>query len=110
MKPKIVCLCGSVRFKEEYLLANFNETLSGKIVLSVGCGLFPEREPALNEHVKEMLDKLHKHKIDLADEVLFLDVGGYMGKSTTSELQYAKEKGKIIRFFSSDPEYGGTCG
>jgi len=98
-KPKIVCLCGSTKFKQEFLDANFRETMKGNIVLSVGWFshtdkkiFFPTKEEKL------MLDELHKRKIDLSDEVLILNVGGYIGESTKGELDYAKEHSKEIRF------------
>jgi hypothetical protein len=77
-RPKIVCLCGSTRFKEAFERANREETLSGKIVLSVG--MFGHSEGLdMSGPVKAMLDRLHLCKIDLADEVLVLNVGGYVG-------------------------------
>lgn len=105
--PTIVCLCGSTRFMEAFQKANLEETLKGNIVLSVGCNtksdseLFGEND-APSQLVKTMLDKLHKHKIDLADEVLILNVDGYIGESTRSELEYAQKTGKVIRFLNPD--------
>lgn len=102
-KPPVVCLCGSTKFYHAYQLANYQETMKGKIVLSVG--FFPHsqeqvhgQEIGCTDEQKAMLDELHKRKIDLADEVLFLNVNNYMGNSTYSELAYAAEKGKQIRF------------
>ncbi len=96
-RPTIVCLCGSTRFQKAFEEANKRETLAGKIVLSVG--LFGHAEAIdMNGPVKAMLDQLHKHKIDLADEVLILNVGKYIGPSTASEWDYACKLGKIIRF------------
>jgi hypothetical protein len=97
IKPKIVCLCGSTRFKDAYEKAMRDETLEGKIVLTVG--LFGHQEGLdMEGPVKTMLDDLHLRKIDLADEVLFLNVGGYIGSSTKKELEYAVAHGKIIRY------------
>lgn len=80
--------------------AGWKETLAGKIVLSVGVCKHAEDHggEALGEDVAAMLDELHKRKIDLADEVLILNVGGYIGKSTRSELDYAIAHGKTIRY------------
>ena len=102
-RPIVVCLCGSTRFKEAFEEANYRETMAGRIVLSVGfyihasgnkhgesIGCTPEQKIAL--------DILHKQKIDLADEVLILNVGDYIGESTKSELCYAREKSKLIRW------------
>ena len=103
-KPKIVCLCGSTRFSEAFQKAQFEETLAGKIVLTIGSNMksdtelfkdYPENE--LKE-IKIRLDELHRRKIDLADEVLILNVGGYIGESTRGELEYARKHRKLIRF------------
>lgn len=103
-RPTIVCLCGSTRFGEEFREANLRETLSGRIVLTIGCDmrsdadLFATMTDVERAAIKRDLDELHKRKIDLADEVLILNVGGYIGESTRNELEYAQARGKRIRF------------
>jgi hypothetical protein len=103
-RPKIVCLCGSTRFMEAFQEANLRETVEGHIVLSVGCNTKADAELFLEKHggqtgaLKQRLDELHKRKIDLADDVLVLNIGGYVGESTRSEIEYAKSKGKPIRY------------
>jgi len=108
--PKIVCLCGSTRFSAAFQEANLRETLAGNIVLSIGCnmkndheifGHLPDEEL---RKIKTDLDELHKRKIDLADEVLILNVGGYIGESTRSELEYARAHGRAIRFLEAAPK------
>lgn len=105
IKPRIVCLCGSTRFHKTFQEANFKETLNGKIVLSIGCDtkadsdLFSGWGKAEMEAIKAKLDELHLRKIDLAHEVLILNVDGYVGKSTAKEWNYAIEQGKKIRFW-----------
>lgn len=99
MKPIIVTLCGSTKFKDEFIQANFHETMQGKIVLTVGWFSHADAEVYYpTEEEKAMLDGLHKRKIDLSDEVLILNVGGYIGESTRSELEYARQRGKLIRY------------
>lgn len=98
LKPKIVCLCGSGRFKDAFEDAEFNETLAGNIVLTIGCNTKDIARTEDLAHYKPMLDELHLRKIDLADEVLILNVGGYIGDSTRRELEYSKLKGKVIRY------------
>ena len=100
----IVCLCGSTRFMGAFFETGWNETLAGKIVLSVGVCKHAKDHgaEALGPEVVEALDDLHKRKIDLADEVLVLDVGGYIGSSTRSEIEYATAKGKPIRYLSKE--------
>ncbi len=103
-RPTIVCLCGSTRFYNEFREVNLRETLKGNIVLSIGIDTKSDDEalkiytPAGLAQVKAMLDELHLRKIDLADEILVLNVGGYIGESTRAEIRYAEEHGKAIRY------------
>ena len=103
-RPIIVCLCGSTRFGEAFRIAEFNETIDGKIVLTIGCNmksdedLFGHMTDHMKAAIKKRLDLLHFQKIDLADEVLFLNVGGYIGQSTYNELEHARKRGKRIRW------------
>lgn len=107
-RPTIVCLCGSTRFIETFYAEGFKETLKGNIVLTVGCTmrgdveLFGEMSDEGRKSIKEALDKLHLRKIDLADEVLILNRGGYIGESTRNELRYALKLHKRIRFLEPD--------
>lgn len=99
--PEIVCLCGSSRFSEAFQQANLRETLVGKIVLSIGCDTKSDADlfGVVDTHTtKVQLDELHKRKIDLADSVLILNVGGYIGSSTRSEIAYATRLGKPISY------------
>jgi hypothetical protein len=98
VRPTIVCLCGSTRFGEAFRKANFDETLAGRIVLSIGCDFKSDDALGLTAEDKVRLDQLHFRKIDLADEVLILNVDGYIGESTSNELAYAFWRGRKIRF------------
>jgi hypothetical protein len=107
--PRIVCLCGSTRFADEFRKANLRETLAGRIVLTIGANvrdedLFRGLTPEALEAIKATLDELHLRKIDLADEVLILNVGGYIGPSTLRELTYATWQGKQVRFLEPTAE------
>ena len=94
---KIVCLCGSTKFKEEFEKVNRDLTIAGYIVLAPG--VFGHSDDIqLDEVTKQQLDELHKRKIDMADEVYFIDVKGYMGESTKSEFEYAKANHKLLNF------------
>jgi hypothetical protein len=101
-RPTIVCLCGSTKFQQAFEEAQLRETLAGRIVLTVGGFAHSDsRVHALVYDavgVKEMLDHLHKRKIDLADEIFVCNVNGYVGKSTKSEIAYAQAHGKTIRW------------
>jgi hypothetical protein len=56
------------------------------------------------ENVKEIVDEVHKRKIDLADEILVLNVGGYVGNSTQSEIEYATRTGKTVKYLEEAPD------
>ncbi|MGK5741349.1 hypothetical protein [Micromonospora sp. URMC 103] len=106
-RPRIVVLCGSTRFYDQFQEANYRLTMAGKIVLSVGFYPHAKAEHGHGEGVghgsveKVALDELHKRKIDLADEVHVLNVGGYIGVSTRSEINYAEAAGKPITYLES---------
>ena len=95
--PPIVCLCGSTRFWKAFQEAGLRETLAGRIVLSIGCATASDEDHGIAPDQKARLDELHLRKIDLADEVLVLNVGGYIGESTANELAYALALGKSVR-------------
>jgi hypothetical protein len=96
--PIVVCLCGSTRFMQAFQDANLRETLVGKIVLSIGCNTKSDQDLTLGPIDKGALDLLHLFKIDLADEILVLNEGGYIGESTRREIAYARMHGKRIRW------------
>ncbi len=101
--PKIVCLCGSTRFKQQFIEANFRETMAGNIVLSVGWFSHADSNVYTpTEEEKAKLDELHLRKIDLADEVLIINVDNYLGESTQRELEYARAHNKSIRFWETN--------
>lgn len=101
-RPVIVCLCGSTRFYQAFRETNLRETLAGKIVLSVGVDFKSDVDMLLAGELtlvdKERLDELHLEKIRLADEILVLNVGGYVGESTSNEICYAERQHKRIRW------------
>ena len=103
-RPRIVVLCGSTRFYDEFQQANYVLTMRGEIVLSVGFYPHTKAEHGHGEGVghdsdeKVALDELHKRKIDLADYVYVLNVGGYIGDSTRSEIEYAESIHRPVHY------------
>ena len=95
---KIVTLCGSTRFKEQFLEVQKRLTLEGCIVISVGLFGHAGDDDVWKPGVKEMLDDMHLRKIDLADEIFVINVGGYIGESTKHEIAYAEKTGKTIKY------------
>ncbi|MBQ6476529.1 MAG: hypothetical protein IJJ34_10055 [Clostridia bacterium] len=101
----VITLCGSTRFKEAFLREQKRLTLEGNIVISVGLfghagdsEVWENMDEGTLTKTKQMLDDMHKQKIDMADEIFVINVGGYIGESTASEIEYAREKGKKITY------------
>ena len=95
---RVITLCGSTRFKDEFLETQKRLTLEGNIVISVGLFGHSGDNEVWTEGTKEMLDDMHKRKIDMADEIFVINVGGYIGSSTRSEIDYAITTGKKIKY------------
>jgi hypothetical protein len=100
---KKITLCGSTKFKPEFEAINKQLTLEGNIVYSVAFFGHADKIP-LTEAQKEMLDTVHKKKIDNSDGIFVLDVDGYIGKSTQSEIEHAAKTGKFIKYLSQFPD------
>jgi len=97
-KYPVITLCGSTRFKEQFLEAQKRLTLEGRIVISVGLFGHSGDDEVWTEGTKEMLDDMHKRKIDMADGIYVINVGGYIGSSTRSEIEYARATGKTVEY------------
>ena len=104
-KYKVVTLCGSTKFKDQFMQVQKELTLKGYIVISVGLfghsgdnEVWENMDEATLTKTKEMLDDMHKRKIDMADEIFVINVNGYIGESTKSEIQYALNKGKKVNY------------
>lgn len=97
---KVITLCGSTRFKEDFERVNRELTLAGNIVISVGC--FGHSGDVFSDEQKIMLDDIHKRKIDMADAIYVINKDGYVGSSTRSEIQYALRLGKQIIYMEDD--------
>ena len=108
---KVITLCGSTRFKDAFAKAQKRLTLNGNIVISVGLfGHSGDNEvwEGMSEDTltktKEMLDDMHLRKIDMADEIFVINVGGYIGSSTRSEIEYARKIGKVVRYLEDNSD------
>lgn len=104
-KYKVITLCGSTRFKAEFMEMQKRLTLDGNIVISVGLfghsgdnEVWENMDEGTLTKTKEMLDDIHKRKIDMSDEIFVINVGGYIGESTKSEIEYAKRHGKTVHY------------
>ena len=104
-KYPVITLCGSTRFKDAFMEEQKHLTLEGNIVISVGLfghsgdsEVWENMDEGTLTATKEMLDDMHKRKIDMADSIYVINVGGYIGESTRSEIEYAKQSGKPIAY------------
>ena len=105
----VVTLCGSTRFKDEFMQAQKRLTLEGRIVISVGLfghsgdsEVWDGMDEGTLTKTKEMLDDMHKRKIDMADGIFVINVGGYIGSSTRSEIEYALAHGKKVEYLENE--------
>ena len=112
-KYKVITLCGSTRFKDEFMQAQKQLTLAGNIVISVGLfghsgdrEVWEDMDEGTLTKTKEMLDDMHKRKIEMADEIFVIDPGGYIGESTASEIRYARQTGKTVRYLERPGQEG----
>ena len=104
-KYKVITLCGSTKFKKEFMEVQKDLTLKGNIVISVGLfghsgdnEVWENMDEGTLTKTKEMLDDMHKRKIDMADEIFVINVNGYIGNSTKSEIEYAIKQGKKVNY------------
>ena len=100
-KYKVVTLCGSTKFKEDFMRVQKELTLQGYIVISIGLFGHSGDNEVLTEGTKEMLEDMHKRRIDMADEIYVINKEGYIGSSTLSEIAYAESKGIPINYMES---------
>ena len=101
---KVITLCGSTRFKDAFLEAQKRLTLEGNIVISVGLFGHSGDEEVWKPGIKDMLDRMHLSKIDMADEIYVINVDGYIGESTEREIAYAKAHAKTVKYLYNESE------
>ena len=105
----VITLCGSTRFKEEFIEVQKRLTLEKNIVISVGLfghsgdkEVWDKMDEGTLSKTKEMLDDMHKRKIDMADSIYVINVDGYIGDSTRSEIEYAIKQGKEVIYLENE--------
>jgi hypothetical protein len=98
-RMKVITLCGSTRFKRQFREMEAALTLQGHVVISLGFFEQSDNIPVTPEQAL-LFERIHRRKIDLADEMFVIDPDGYIGESTRSEIAYAMAKGKAVRYYS----------
>ena len=97
-KYKVITLCGSTKFKDDFIKEQKRLSLEGNIVISVGLFGHCGDKEVWDNNTKEMLDDMHKRKIDMADEIFVINKNGYIGSSTKSEIEYAVKTNKKVNY------------
>lgn len=94
----VVTLCGSSKFKDEFIKASEVLSLRGYLVISLGLFGHADKkyDSVITEDIKIMLDEVHKQKIDMSDFIYIINKDDYIGKSTANEIAYAKSLGKDV--------------
>jgi len=105
---KKITLCGSTKFKREFEAINKQLSLEGHVVYSVAFFGHADKIPLTPEQ-KTLLDEVHKRKIDNSDGILVVDVDGYIGESTQSEIYYAQNNKKFVKYLSEFPDLKMMC-
>ena len=112
----IFTLCGSSRFPAAHDIVNMHLTLLGHVVIPLGMyghadqptgARFLTSDGNEASEAKQHLDKIHLRKIDLADAIFVVNVGGYVGSSTRREIEYARTTGKDVQWLFPETEQGG---
>ena len=98
---EVVTLCGSTKFKDDFIRIQKELTLKGKIVISVGLFGHSGDDEVWTEGTKQMLDDMHKRKIDMADCIFVINKDSYIGSSTRNEIDYAESMGKSVYYMET---------
>ena len=97
-KAKIITICGSMKFKDEIMRVAIQMELAGNVILTPILPINDDEAVCTKEEVI-VLGEMHKEKINLSDAILVVNVNGYIGNSTKSEIEYAKAQNKEILYF-----------
>lgn len=103
MKNKKITLCGSTKFKQAFEIINKQLSLEGYVVYSVAFFAHAD-DVELTSDQKEMLDNVHKQKIENSDAILVINIDGYIGDSTRNEIEYAQSLNKTVKYLSDFPD------
>lgn len=95
---KVITLTGSTKFKDDFLRVAKELTLQGIIVISLGVFGHSGDDEVWEDGVLDMLDTMHRKRIDMSDGIFVINKNGYMGEGTRNEIEYALSKGKTVSY------------
>ena len=97
---KVITICGSMKFIQEMMEISEKIELQGNVVLlPIYNPSRPNKESFTIEEIA-MLDKMHRERIKISDAILVVNVNGYIGDSTKSEIEFAKALNKEIIYYT----------
>ena len=99
----VVTLCGSTRFKEDFIRAQEALTLAGNVVLTLGFYEHAEGR-TLDPDTEALLYDIHRQRMDMSDWIYVINRGGYIGPSTAGEIEYARSRGMRVEYMFPQPE------
>ncbi len=97
-KYKVITLCGSTRFKDALMETQKQLTLVGNIIISMDLFGHSGDDEVWTEGAKEMLDAMHIWKIDMADDIFVINVGGYIAPAYGRRLGMQRSLGRRLGF------------
>ena len=93
---KVITICGSLKFKNEMMMAAEKLSLEGNCVLTP---VYPISQNL--KKTKEQLEKLkeaHFKRIEFSNSIYVINKDNYIGESTELEIEYAKQLGKEVLY------------
>ena len=91
----VITLCGSMRFSAEFDRLEAELALAGNVVLTP-TNLAATTVPSTEE--RALLGRIHLQKVAMAEEILVVNVGDYIGESTHREIEHARSHGIVVNF------------
>jgi hypothetical protein len=95
---KKVAICGSMRFVEDMIEVQKHLSYQGVIVLMPSFTLASPGTVHIPAEIKKQFAEMHRERIDMADEIFVVNVGGYFGSDTDKDIEYAESVGKPVKY------------
>ncbi len=94
MNIKVITICGSMKYSKEMIkISKELELKKGYAVIQCVYNVDGQKYEEVDV---DILSKIHRKKIDISDAIYVVNIDGYIGNSTKSEIEYAKSKNKEI--------------
>lgn len=90
----VITLCGSARFRKEIDEVQKSLALQGHLIFTIE----NLESVEITKEIENMLDITHRKKIDLSDAIYVINLNGYIGESTSNEIEYARKNGKEVMY------------